>query len=107
MARYKQYVGNGTCIVVSSYAGKTVKGVAKVAPNDEFDLEKGFALAKARCDQKVAEKRMKNARKRYENAELLLDAVKDHYIHMANYCADACDEYVAASDAVDDLLKTM
>ena len=96
MARYKYYTGNGTCVVVSTYAGKTVKGVSKVAPNDEFDLEKGMALAKARCDRKVAGKRVKRAEKKLLEAREIFHAARDYYEKMANYYSDSADEFVDA-----------
>ena len=107
MARYKQYVGNGMCIVVSSYAGKTVKGVSKVAPNDEFDLEKGLALAKARCDQKVAVKRCKRADKKLAEAKALFYAAKEYYERMADYYSDSADDLVEANQTVEKLLADM
>ena len=39
---------------VSSFAGKPVKGYADCHPNDEFDREYGYALAAARCAEKIA-----------------------------------------------------
>ena len=67
MARYKFYdyvdktSGSHVVVCVSSYAGKPVKGRAKCAPMDEFDLDKGKELAQARCDVIIAEKRQKRA----------------------------------------------
>ncbi len=67
MARYKFYdyndkdSGSHVVVCVSSYAGKPVKGRAKCAPNEDFDLDKGKALAQARCDAVIAEKRKKRA----------------------------------------------
>ena len=55
--RYKYYTNNKDVVVaVSSYAGKTVRGVAKCDPRDTFDIEKGKELAAARCNEKIAYK---------------------------------------------------
>ena len=48
-------------IAVSTFAGKPVRGVAVCAEDDEFDLEFGKKLAKARCDVVVAKKRLNRA----------------------------------------------
>ena len=46
---------------MSTFAGKTVVGVAHCAPADEFNIEIGKKIAAARCSVKIAEKRMKRA----------------------------------------------
>ena len=48
-------------VAVSTYEGRTVRGVAKCDPRDEFNIEKGKMLAAARCNAKVAQKRAKRA----------------------------------------------
>lgn len=48
-------------IAMSTFAGKTVKGVAKLNPKDEYDEEFGKRLAAARCNLKIAQKRCKRA----------------------------------------------
>lgn len=67
--RYHTYTNNKDIVVVTStYAGKVVRGVAKCSPNDEFNLEYGEELAKARCDFKVAELRWKRAYSKLQEA---------------------------------------
>ena len=84
MARYKYFIDekNRKVIVVSTYAGKTVRGVAKAEPRDSFDIEKGKALAKARCDAKVAEKRAKRATKKINEARDFLIDARNYYEDM-------------------------
>lgn len=80
-------------IAISHYAGKTVRGVAKCAPNDVFDESYGKQLAAARCDAIIAEKRMKRYaektaeayRKMYETISFCEKMVHGH--------SDACKEY--------------
>ena len=56
--RYKFYTNNKDIVIaVSSYAGKRVKGIAKLNPADTFDLEYGKRLAQYRCDIKVLKMR--------------------------------------------------
>lgn len=52
----------------TTYAGKTVKAVAKCNPIDSFSEEYGKDLAAARCNLKVSKKRVKNAIKSYDKA---------------------------------------
>lgn len=68
MARYNYHIAtkeDGTpykVICTSSFAGKTVRGVANCSQHDEFNLETGKQLAKLRCDVKVAQKRANKAK---------------------------------------------
>lgn len=55
-------------VAYSSYAGQSVRGVAKCAPEDEFDVEFGKKLAAARCNVKVARKRFRRALERRDAA---------------------------------------
>ena len=76
---YKYVVIPGKKIIaISTYAGRTVKGVAKCHPNDEFDVEFGKKLAAARCNEKVADKRFQRATNKYDAAfHKLLEAQKE------------------------------
>lgn len=52
--KYKVFTNSkNEIIAVSTYAGKTVKGVAKCDPRDSFDKSKGEQLAIARCAAKL------------------------------------------------------
>ena len=55
--KYKVITLPTSVIAISTYAGKTVKGIAKVDPRDTFDPEVGKQLATARCAEKIAIKR--------------------------------------------------
>ena len=71
---YKIYSdGKSTIIATATYAGKTVRGVAKCDPQDEFDYEKGATLAVVRCALKIAKKRLKRSKERLHNATTTLD----------------------------------
>ena len=48
-------------IALSTYDGKTVRGVAVCSDADEFDVQKGKELAAARCALKIAHRRLRNA----------------------------------------------
>ena len=99
--------GGHTVIAASRYAGRVIKGYAKCDPNDNFDLEKGKELAKARCDEKIALKRRANAVKKYREAALAADEAHRRYNDMAKYFMDATDGVDAAKAKVEEILKTL
>lgn len=86
---YRIYETPNKVIAVSSFAGQTVRGVAKCNPADEFDPEKGAALAAARCGVKIAEKRVKRAYSKVDEAKAIVDAAIAHLSEMMKYQADA------------------
>ena len=103
---YKYYFGKNVVVAVSSFAGKTVRGVAKCGPNDEFDVEKGKELARARCARKIAEKRYKRAVKKCEEAQRIFNEATSHFVNMQHYLCEAsaalneayfCEESLKAS----------
>ena len=91
--------GSFRCTVVcamSTYAGKTVKGYAKLNPEDQWDWEKGKALAIARCNAKIAEKRNKRATAKVAEAQAILDEAVAYLNDMLAYHADSVDDYASA-----------
>ena len=86
---YRIYETPDKVIAVSSFAGQTVRGIAKCNPADEFDPEKGAALAAARCGVKIAEKRVKRAYSKVDEAKAIVDAAISHLSEMMKYQADA------------------
>ena len=86
---YRVYETPTQVIAVSSFAGKTVRGVAKCNPADNFDSEKGIALATARCGVKIAEKRVKRAYNKVDEAKAAAEAAMEHLAEMLRYQADS------------------
>ena len=96
-----RYVFTGNKIIaISSYAGRTVKGVAKCHPNDEFDLEAGKALAAARCNKKIAAKRWARALKKYNEAFDEMNRIVEEYDKARSYMMDAREAFFAAGDTL-------
>lgn len=54
-------------IALTKDAGKTIRGVAKCAPEDAFDLEFGKKLARARAAEKVTLRRLTRAIEHRDN----------------------------------------
>lgn len=52
--KYKIFTNSANDVIaVSTYAGKTVKGIAKCDPRDTFDIDKGVEIAEARCARRL------------------------------------------------------
>ena len=96
-----------TCVAISTYAGKKVKGFAKLDPKDEFNWEAGRDLAIARCNAKIAKKRKARAVKKLAEAEEILAMAQAHYDDMVDYLANSTDALIEAEDHMDELLKNM
>ena len=102
--RYKYVVTPTKIIAISTYAGQTVRGVAKCHPNDTFDEEFGKTLAAARCDVKVAQRRLRNAQKREEEAYEKCLAAEKQLDRMSEYVDDANYELSLAEIFLNTLL---
>ena len=88
--KYKVFTNSkNETIAVSTYAGKTVKGVAKCDPRDSFDKATGEKLAIARCAAKIAEKRRKRAERKVAEAKILVDEAQAYLDRMNSYFSDA------------------
>lgn len=94
-------------IAVSSYAGKTVRGVAKCDPKDKFDIEKGKQLAAARCQAKVSTKRLKRATKKLDEALLALEKAQKFYDDMTVYFNDSARDKEMFDSVAEKLAKEM
>lgn len=101
---YKFYVTpNKTTIAVSTYAGKTVKGIAKLNPNDEYDESFGKMLATARCAAKVEKKRKANAQKKYLEAFNNYAKASKQLEKMTLYLNEAEAKYINARVKLTDI----
>lgn len=102
-------VTDNKVIALGQYHGRVVRATAKCAPNDTFDAQTGGALALARLDVKLTDKRIKYAQDRltklYDRKEALaaeidkvagmierteanLDCLADEAAEAENYLAD-------------------
>ena len=94
LEKYHFYIHGNRVIAVSTYAGKTVRGVAVCSPEDKFNLQRGKELAAARCNAKIAQKRVNRAHNRLIEAGAEVIKTKEHLSKMGTYYEDA----VAALD---------
>ena len=96
------------CVVaISTYAGKTVKGYAKCDPIDTFDIEKGKKLAAARCNLKIAEKRVKRAKEKEAIARAQAIEAKRYQERMEKYAYDSEHDLAEAKKELTVLMETL
>lgn len=111
--KYKYFVAkkqDGTpyqVVAVSTYAGRTVRGVAKCDPRDNFSLENGKKLAAARCNLKVAEKRKARAMRKYNEASVAMQEQLRFLDRMDRYAQDANMEVCDAKAELAALIQSM
>ena len=97
---YKIYTHDNAVIAVTSFARRPVRSVAKCDQRDTFDVEFGKALAIARCDVKVADKRLTAAKKRLDKANEAMIAAKRELDAANKYFNLAQEEHVDAYKTV-------
>ena len=102
---YKYYITKNKVIAVSSFAGKTVRGVAICADQDKFDIEKGKQLASARCNEKVSKKRLCRANKEYKKAQENFNRSLERLTKMRLYVEDSYIAYNSAAQLVDKITE--
>lgn len=104
---YKYIETPNKVIALSTYAGKTVRGVAKCHPNDTFDIEFGRKLAAARCNAKIAAKRHNNARKKYWEMVHKLHEVDAEFRKACKYFTDAAEQRGEAEAYLDEVRSSV
>ena len=92
-------------IAVTHYAGRAVRGIAKCAPEDTFDVELGCKIAVARAERKVARAKIRNAAAKYLEAAKAADAAQKRFDDMKQYYIDAVDQFDEAEEQLEKLLK--
>lgn len=103
MAKYKYIVDffdTKKVICLSSYGGKTVRGIAKCNDTDTFDETVGKQLAKLRCDAKIARKRAKHASTQYAAALAAAAAANARVQKMRQFSEDASVNLAATRSAL-------
>jgi len=102
ISKYKFYITpDNKTIAISTYAGKTVRGVAKTDPRDTYDAEYGKELAAARCALKIAKKREKRANRQVKKAA---DQMAFAYANLEKVRKYRDDSVVAVNEALFNLM---
>ena len=103
--RYNYYTTQNKVIAVSTYVGRTVKGIAKCDPRDTFSIDSGKKIAAARCNEKVATKRAGRAYKKIVSAKNELEKNIAYYNKMVDYYNDSLASLKQASEDVENLVS--
>ena len=104
--KYRYYTnGKNVVVAVASYAGRTVRGVAKCSDQDEFNLETGKKLAAARCAMKIAKKRVKYARIEREHWLKMMSLQADILMKVEDKYTDALEIEKQAKHIYEELIK--
>lgn len=90
-------------VVTTKYEGKTIKGVAKCAPEDTFDVEVGTKLAKLRCLSKLYDKIYRNMAQELSNLGSCIDDLQAEY----NFRFEKFKAMLTKSDEVEDELAIL
>ena len=104
---YRFVVTPTKVIALSSFAGRTVRGVAKCHPGDSFDEEFGKRLAAARCNKKIAEKRYARAQSEYDRMCKELTAFREKAHKTCDYLKDAYERNKDAAQLVEDIRREL
>lgn len=111
--RFKCYIcpanksNNGRVIAVTTYKGRTVRGVAVCSLNDTFNTEYGCGIAIARCECKIADIRCKIAEDEYKKAvrDYIEVKLKKDKLYQ-RYCF-ALDEQAKTAETHDTILDSI
>jgi hypothetical protein len=98
--KYKIDEEKRTVVAMSTFAGKVITGVARCAPEDEFNIEVGKKIAAARCSVKIAEKRVKRAETCYMIAVEAMKYWSYRLAKMKHYKDDSIVAFEAAYDSL-------
>lgn len=106
--KYKYFTnGENMVVAVSSYKGRTIRGVAKCSEEDEFDLETGKKLAAARCALKIAEKRVKYTKAQKDMWQNYLAYYATRYEERDDKYLDALEIEKQAREAYEEIIKEL
>lgn len=94
---YDYYFGNNNKVyAISTFAGKTVRGVATCSASDKYNQEYGMKLAAARCNMKVAGKRLRRAESKFVEAKRNFEEAARRFERETRYLEDAKSEMDSA-----------
>lgn len=107
MYLYKIHRSKNKVFAIGSFAGKPVRGIAKCDPEDTFSMRIGEDLATARCENKIAIKRVKYAEakkaaalKAFNEAKKFLDEMNAYYDKSVEQLSEARENLNSVLDEV-------
>jgi len=105
--KYKFYFAGNKIIAVSSYAKQPCRGVAVCHSEDNFDVETGKKIAAAKCNEKVAMKRVARANMKVKQAQADFERAQKHLEEMKQYLNDAVIAYNDAGIETDKIIESL
>jgi hypothetical protein len=107
--RYKYVIDeeHRTVVCLSSFAGQTVRGVARCSPNDVWDVDIGKMWAEARCAAKIAHKRLRRAEDMVKGTTEGLRYFTEQVAKYKQYETDALDAVKMSTARLAELEKTL
>jgi hypothetical protein len=103
--KYKYYKEGTTIHAVSTYAGKVVKGSARLDPRDEYDEEFGKNLAAAKCNLKVARRRVKSLKSTLEELNTLVYEIQQEADKVSLLYDEACIDLISAKESLQNCIE--
>lgn len=94
---------NGIVVCTTFYKGKLIRGIAKCAPEDSFDLNIGKQLAYLRCVKKFALKKYNHATEVFDIADMNLDMAQKKYCKALAFTLDAGKQLNSVEEALAEL----
>ena len=107
LSKYHFYKNGNRTIAVSTYAGKSVRGVSICHPDDQYSEEIGQRIAAARCNEKIANKRLQRAQMKRDMARKAFEDASAHLAEMQAYFNDAYVAYNSAAQEHDQLIASL
>ncbi len=90
MPKYYAYTDNKKMVKVGCrHRGEMIFGIAKCDDTDTFDYNKGYALAKARCDDAITRARYEEFAVEAALADMMVDFWKSKSERIEKHTADA------------------
>jgi hypothetical protein len=94
-------------MAISTYRGRTVKGMAKCTERDVFSFEDGKKLSSARCAVKVYKKKRKRAATKCAEALKNLELAKKNFMEMTRYYNEVTEEYADSLNKLEEIESTL
>lgn len=104
--KYRYIIAGNKIIAITTYARKTVRGVATCSKDDVFDVLLGKKIAALRCSLKVANKRLKRAKKQLDQAKEYYNKALVHKEEKMRYFSDAVNEVEEVKQCLDKVMKS-
>ena len=87
--RFYHNFEDNTVVCTTFYKGRTIRGIAKCDPEDDFNLEVGKKLAYLRCRQKFAIKKCERAHKVCDDAFVAVAQAQNNLYRACEFVEDA------------------